>query len=87
MVIYTLNKASREDRERLIEILSMHTSNQELRDEAIGIMEKYGAIEFAKNYARKLVEESWKEVERLLSPSDAKNKLKSFAQYLIERKI
>ena len=87
MVIYTLNKASREDRERLIEILNMHTSNQELRDEAIGIMEKYGAIEFAKNYARKLVEESWKEVERLLSPSDAKNKLKSFAQYLIERKI
>ena len=87
MVIYTLNKASREDRERLIEILNMHTSNQELKDEAIGIMEKYGAIEFAKNYARKLVEESWKEVERLLSPSDAKNKLKSFAQYLIERKI
>ena len=87
MVIYTLKRASENDRKRLIEILNMHTADQKLRDEAIAIMEKYNAIEFAKNYARKLVEGSWKEVERLLSPSDAKNKLKSFAQYLIERKI
>ena len=87
MVIYTLKKATKNDRKRLIEILNMHTTDQKLRDEAIAIMEKYNAIEFAKNYARKLVEESWEEVEKLLPPSDAKNKLKLFAQYLIERKI
>jgi len=87
MVIYTIKHASEADRQRLIEILNMHTSEQALRDEAIAIMEKYGATEFAKNYARKLVEESWREIEELLPPSDAKEKLKEFAKYLIERKI
>ena len=87
MVIYTLKKASEEDRKRLIEILNMHTSDQALRDEAIAIMEKYGAIDYAKNFAKKLVEESWKEIEELLPSANAKEKLKAFAKYLIERKI
>ena len=87
MVIYTLKHASDEDRKRLIEILDMHTSEQALRDEAIAIMEKYGAIEFARKFAKQLVEESWKEIEGFLPPSSAKEKLKAFAQYLIERKI
>ena len=87
MVIYTLKNASEEDRRRLIEILNMHTSDQALRDEAIAIMEKYGAIDYARNFAKKLVEESWKEIEELLPSSNAKEKLKAFAKYLIERKI
>ena len=87
MVIYTLKKASEKDRRRLIEILNMHTSDQALRDEAIAIMEKYGAIDYARNFAKKLVEESWKEIEELLPSSNAKEKLKAFAKYLIERKI
>ena len=87
MVIYTLKNASEKDRRRLIEILNMHTSDQALRDEAIAIMEKYGAIDYARNFAKKLVEESWKEIEELLPSSNAKEKLKAFAKYLIERKI
>ncbi|MCD6241647.1 polyprenyl synthetase family protein [Candidatus Bathyarchaeota archaeon] len=87
MVIYTLKNASEEDRRRLIEILNMHTSDQALRDEAIAIMEKYGAIDYARKFAKKLVEESWKEIEELLPSSNAKEKLKAFAKYLIERKI
>jgi geranylgeranyl pyrophosphate synthase len=87
MVIHTLTVANARDRERLIEILKMHTSNQKLRDEAIAIMRKYGSIEYAKHFARKIVEESWKEVERLLPASDAKEKLNAFAKFLIERKI
>jgi len=87
MVIYTLKRASENDRKRLIEILNMHTTDQKLRDEAIAIMEKYNAIEYAKNYAKKLVNESWNDIETLLPPSSAKEKLKAFANYLIERKI
>ena len=87
MVIYTLKRASENDRKRLIEILNMHTTDQKLRDEAIAIMEKYNAIEYAKNYAKKLVNESWNDIKALLPPSSAKEKLKAFANYLIERKI
>ncbi|MBS7646832.1 polyprenyl synthetase family protein [Candidatus Bathyarchaeota archaeon] len=87
MVIHTLKVANAKDRKRLIEILKMHTSDQKLRDEAIAIMQKYGSIEYAKNFARKILEESWKSVDELLPRSEAKEKLNAFARFLIERKI
>jgi geranylgeranyl pyrophosphate synthase len=87
MVIYTLKKASGADRKRLIQILNMHTSHQALRDEAIAIMHKYGAIEHVKQTATQMVEESWKEAEKLLPTPQAKEKLKAFAEFLIKRSI
>lgn len=87
MVIHTLQKATATDRQRLQEILRTHTSEQNLRDEAIAIMEKYNAIEYAKEYARKIVRESWNNINTLLPASTAKEKLRAFADYLIERKI
>jgi geranylgeranyl pyrophosphate synthase len=85
MVIYTLKKASAADKKRLIEILNMHTSNQTMRNEAIALMQKYGAIEHVKQTAEKLVEESWSEAEKLLPTPQAKEKLKAFAEFLIKR--
>jgi geranylgeranyl diphosphate synthase type I len=87
IVIHTLKVASSKDRERLVEILKMHTSEQKLRDEAIAIMQKYGSIGYVRRFARKMVEENWNEVEKLLPTSDAKERLKAFAEFLIERKI
>ena len=87
MVIRTLNVADAKDKEVLSEILKMHTSDQRLRDEAIAIMQKYGSIEYAKQFARRIVEESWKEAEKFLPASDAKEKLNTFAKFLIEREI
>ncbi len=87
MVIYTLKKASVADRKRLVQILNMHTSEQALRDEAISIMQKYKAIEHVKRTATRIVEESWKEAEKLLQASEAKEKLKAFAEFLIKRNI
>ncbi len=87
MVIRALQNASAKDKKRLIEILNMHTSNQKLRDEAIAIMQKYGSIEYTKNKAAKIVEESWKEVDKLLKPTEGKEKLKAFAEFLIKRSI
>ena len=87
IVIHTLKVAEKEDRERLIEILNMHTSDQKLRNEAIAIMRKYGSIGYAKKFARKIVQESWREVEKLLPASEAKEKLNAFAKFLIERKV
>jgi geranylgeranyl pyrophosphate synthase len=85
MVIYTLKKANSNDRKRLIEILNMHTSDQRLRDEAIAIMQKYNAIEHAKQTASQIVRASWNEVEKLLPEPEAKKKLKAFAEFLIKR--
>ncbi len=87
MVIHTLKNAANEDNDRLIKILNMHTSDQTLRDEAIAIMKKYGAIDYVKRTATQIVEESWSEVNKLLPESEAKKKLKAFAEFLIKRNI
>ena len=87
IVIHTLKAANSKDKMRLIEILNMHTSDQTLIDEAIAIMEKHGSIDYVKKFAKKMVEESWREAEKLIPDSDAKKKLNAFAKFLIERKI
>ncbi|MEM3442372.1 MAG: polyprenyl synthetase family protein [Candidatus Bathyarchaeia archaeon] len=87
IVIHTLKVAEAKDRERLIQILNMHTSNPHLISEAIEIMEKYGSIDYVKDFAKSIVEKSWREVKELLPVSPAKDKLNAFAQFLIERKI
>jgi geranylgeranyl pyrophosphate synthase len=87
VVIHTLKVANAQDKRRLVQILNMHSSNQKLRDEAIAIMEKYGSIRYVKRFAEGIVQKSWREVERRLPSSDGKEKLKAFAEFLIERNI
>jgi geranylgeranyl diphosphate synthase type I len=85
LVIYTLQKASAADKKRLLEILGMHTSDQTLRNEAIAIIKKYGAFEHVKATAEQMVLDSWSEVDKLLPTPQAKEKLKTFAEFLIKR--
>lgn len=87
VVIHTLEIAKPTDKKRLLEILNMHTTNQKLKDEAIHIMEKYDSINYAKQFAQRLISESWEAVDKLLPPSGAKEKLRAFATYMVKRKI
>jgi len=86
MVIRTLKMADANDRERLLEILNRHTCDQALRDEAIQIMEKHDSIEYVRQKADQIVRESWIAAAKLLPESDAKEKLKAFAEFLIKRR-
>ncbi len=85
MVIHTLQNASEEDKRRLIEILNMHTKDQALINEAIDIMKRYGAIGYAKKRAKEIMEEAWQDVEPILKEGEAKEKLRAFAEFLINR--
>lgn len=87
MEIHTLNNASPEDKKRLEEILAKHTKDKQEIQEAINIMKKYGSIEYARQKAKQLMQESWKEVDKILPPSEAKEKLAAFAEYLIKRDV
>lgn len=87
MVIYTLQKANRKDKKRLLKILDLHTTNQKIRNEAIEIIKKYDSIEYAKEKAKSLVREAWQEADKLLPKSSAKNRLNEFVNYLIKREI
>jgi geranylgeranyl pyrophosphate synthase len=87
LVIHALQMADEKDRKRLLEILDMHTFDQKLRDEAIDILKKYDAVEYSKEKAKEMVQDAWKGIDNILPESDAKEKLKAFAYYLIEREI
>ncbi|MBI4163498.1 MAG: polyprenyl synthetase family protein [Candidatus Aenigmarchaeota archaeon] len=87
IVINTLKKAGEKDRKRLIEILNIHTRDEKLITEALGILKKYGGVDYAKGVAKEMVRNTWKEVDSILKPSDAKEKLKKFVDYLVERSI
>lgn len=87
LVVHTLQVASDRDRERLLEILNTHTKDVKLIEEAIEILRKYDSPSYAKNFARKLVQDSWRDVELLLSESEAREILSSFVEYLVEREI
>lgn len=86
LVIHTISKADPNDKKRLISILNMHTTNTELKREAICIVEKYDSVEYARNVVKKLKRESLDEIETTLSPSKAKDKLIALVNYLVERK-
>lgn len=87
IVIHALNKVSKQDRERLIKILGEHTSYEKRLAEAIDIIKASGAVEYAKEFSRKLVKASWNDIDKFLPESKAKTLLKDFAYFLIERKI
>jgi geranylgeranyl pyrophosphate synthase len=87
LVIHTFKKANRKDRERLLKILKMHTKDKKLIIEAINIIKKYGSIEYAERFAEKLLKKAWKDVDKLLKPSPAKEKLKAFVDFAIRRDV
>ncbi len=87
IVIHCLEHAGERDAGRLREILLMHTNDETLIREAIDLVKKTSSIEYCKKKAADIVREAWKELEPLLKKSDAKEALKAFADYLVQRKI
>ncbi len=87
LVIHALKNADEKDKKRLIEILDMHTSDINLIVEAVEIIKKYDSFEHARNIAGSIVKEAWRLSDKILPESDAKEKLKAFANFLIEREF
>lgn len=87
MVIHAYNNSSKRDADRLLEIISSHPSDEELKREAISILQKSGSMEYASSVAVKLINSAWKKVDKSIQQSAAKDLLREFADYLVERKI
>jgi geranylgeranyl pyrophosphate synthase len=87
MVIYTLSKASEQDKQRLVEILNSHPSDEAVILEAIELMKKCNAIDYARKKADETVKEAWQKVDKVLPKSEAKGILKDFADFMVNRKI
>ena len=73
--------------DRLLQILNMKTSDEELHKEAIQYMREDEAIAYARNASRVVMEAAWKEVDPLVKSEDAKEDLYKLTQFLINRTI
>jgi len=65
----------------------MHTSENKKIREAISIIENSGAIQYASDYAKKIVQKSWKKLAPKIKNSAAKSSLKEFADFAVNRNI
>ncbi|BAW31000.1 dimethylallyltranstransferase [Methanothermobacter sp. MT-2] len=83
LTVKTLEKASKEDREKLIEILEAR--NQKRVKEAIKIFKKYDSINYAQRLAQEYTKRA-KEKLKILKDSKAKKHLEEIADFIIERK-
>lgn len=86
LVIYAVNELSENDASRLKEILNMHTKDTKLISEAIELIKKSKAIEYAKKKASEIGFDGWKFAESVLNDNSAKNRLREFSEYVTKRK-
>jgi geranylgeranyl pyrophosphate synthase len=63
----------------------MHTRDPKLIQEAISLMKETNSLEYAAQRAKQIVQQAWDEVAGIFPENEAKYKLQSFANYLIER--
>ncbi len=85
LVIRVLEIGSPIDRARLLEILNRKTTNPEELQEAIALLLKYNTLSYAQRVAKELVSKTWATLEKKLPETDAKQKLKEFAEYVVTR--
>lgn len=83
MVVYALEKANKENSDRLVELLE--ANDESIIPEAMEILEKYGAINYARSKAYDCVIES-KQALSILPDSDAKDALFKLADFVFTRK-
>lgn len=86
-VMYTLQKAPAHEKQRLLEILGLHTTDPATIREALELIKKHGGVEYARGVSRKVTEEAWKEAEPLLKESQSKALLREFCGFATERKV
>lgn len=84
MVVTALERASSEDRDRFVELLEAH--DESIIPEAMDILNKYDAIEYAKDTAYNYIDEAKKAVD-ILPDSDARKSLCDLADYVLSRSI
>jgi geranylgeranyl diphosphate synthase, type I len=87
LVLHTIANAPESDALRLRQILASHPTDQSIIDEAIEIIERNGAIDYAHQRAGDLIEAAWSGIETLLADSPAKARLREFATFVTDREL
>ena len=85
IVVHALQNLDETDRSRLIEILSSHSKDPAVLDEAVGLLNKAGSIDYARNYAENLTSIAKNRLVDMIEPSKARDLLISMADWFVNR--
>ncbi len=85
VVVHALQHAEPADRERLIEILSSREKDPAILEEAVGIMQAAGSIDYARTYAENLTSIAKNRLTDMIRPSHARDLLLSMADWFVMR--
>jgi geranylgeranyl pyrophosphate synthase len=85
MVIHALSKASPADRHDLVSILNSHTSEKAKIEQAISLLKKYNSIEYAADFAKRVVLDAWGAAKPGLPDNPAGKELEAFVMFAVER--
>lgn len=67
--------------------MNSHTEKEETILEAIELIKKTKSIEYSKAKASQIMEESWKDINKLLPDGQSKAYLREFAEFIIKREL
>jgi len=85
MVIYSYFYGWKGD--KLIELLDMKSSSEEVHKEAIQILLVDGAIDYAKEKARLVMRRAWEDIESSLPSGSAKDDIHDMSKFLMDRNL
>lgn len=85
VVVYALQNLEGADRDRLIEILSSKERDPEVLAEAVELMNRSGAIDYARSYAENLTSIAKNRLREMVPPSDSRDLLESMADWFVNR--
>ena len=85
VVVHALQNLSGAERERLVELLSSHTTDEAELAEAVDLMNQSGSIEYARNYAENLSSIAKNRLVDMIDPSPARDMLVSMADWFVNR--
>ena len=87
LVIHALQHARPNDKKRLINVLSEHTSDAKKIENAITVIEGSGAPDYIRSLKERLLNAAWRGIDKKLPDSEAKRRMRALSQFLINRSI
>ena len=85
IVVHALQNLNETDRSHLVEILSSHSKDPAVLDEAVGLLNKAGSIDYARTYAENLTSIAKNRLVDMIEPSKARDLLISMADWFVNR--
>jgi geranylgeranyl pyrophosphate synthase len=78
---------TREEKDRLVEILDMGTNDDDLIMEAIGILRKSGSIDYGFAKSKQMLNDAWTGLAPHLPDGKTKDQLRQPSEYLVNRDL